>query len=154
VFARSDIDAVVLATPVGTHHALARAALNAGKSVLVEKPLAATVAQAEDLVQLAERKGLVLMVDHVYVYSPPVRRIKELIDKGDLGKLLFIDSVRINLGLFQRDINVVWDLAPHDLSIVDYLLGRLPRSLAAFGSAHFGNELEDVAYLNLDFGEG
>ncbi len=154
VLADDSIDAVAIATPVATHYPLARAALNAGKSVLVEKPLANSIREAEELVRLARQKGLVLMVDHVYVYSPAVRKIKELIDGGTLGKLLYIDSVRINLGLFQRDVNVVWDLAPHDLSIVDYLVGRLPRSLAAFGAAHAGHELEDVAYLNLDFGEG
>jgi len=154
VFRDPQIDAVAIATPVSTHHALARAALKAGKHVLVEKPLAATVEQAEDLVRLARQKKLVLMVDHVYVYSPAIRKIKELYDGGALGKLLFIDSVRINLGLFQRDVNVVWDLAPHDLSIVDYLVGRLPKSLAAFGAAHANYELEDVAYLNLDFGDG
>lgn len=154
VFADPEIDAVALATPVATHYPLAKAALLAGKSVLVEKPLTASVEQAEELVDLAKRKGLVLMVDHVYVYSPAVRKIKEMVDAGLLGDLLFIDSVRINLGLFQRDVNVVWDLAPHDLSIVDHLVGRLPRSLAAFGAAHAGHDLEDVAYLNLDFGRG
>jgi predicted dehydrogenase len=154
VFRDPEIEAVAVATPVATHFDLAKAALNAGKSVLVEKPLAATVAQAEELVRLARKKRRVLMVDHVYIYSPPVRKIKELIDNGTLGKILFIDSVRINLGLFQRDVNVVWDLAPHDLSIVDFLVQRLPKSLAAFGAAHAGHDLEDVAYLNLDFGEG
>ena len=103
---------------------------------------------------LAKNKGLVLMVDHVFIYSGPVQKIKEIVDSGQLGDLLFIDSVRINLGLFQHDVNVVWDLAPHDLSIVDYLVGRLPRSLAAFGAVHAGNDIEDVAYLNLDFGGG
>jgi predicted dehydrogenase len=154
VIASKDIDAVAIATPVATHYHFARAALNAGKAVFVEKPMTATIQQAEELVSLARRRGLALMVDHVYVYSPAVRKIKELVEKGALGKLLFIDSVRINLGLFQRDVNVVWDLAPHDLSIVDYLVDRLPRSLAAFGAAHAGHDLEDVAYLNLDFGEG
>ncbi len=154
VLEADDIDAVALATPVDTHYPLAKAALEAGKSVLVEKPLTASVAQAEELVELAARKGRVLMVDHVFVYSPAVRKIKELLDAGELGDLLFVDSVRINLGLFQRDVNVVWDLAPHDLSIADYLIGRLPRSVAAFGSVHTSNGQEDVAYLNLDFGEG
>jgi predicted dehydrogenase len=154
VLADPEIHAVALATPVTTHYALAKAALLAGKSVLVEKPLTASIAEAEELVDLARRQGLVLMVDHVYVYSPAVRKIKELVDDGSLGELLYIDSVRINLGLFQRDVNVVWDLAPHDLAIVDHLVGRLPRSLAAFGTAHAGPDLEDVAYLNLDFGRG
>ena len=115
VFGNPEIDAVAIATPVGTHFQLAKAALNAGKSVLVEKPLAATTWQAEELVKLAKQTKRVLMVDHVFVYSPAVRKIKALIDAGELGQLHFIDSVRINLGLFQHDVNVIWDLAPHDL---------------------------------------
>ena len=154
VLADPDIDAVAIATPVDTHYPLAKAALEAGKSVLVEKPLTSNVAQAEELVDLARRKGLVLMVDHVFVFSPPVQKMKELVAAGELGDLLYVDSVRINLGLFQRDVNVVWDLAPHDLSIVDHLVGRPPKSVAAFGSIHTNGGHEDVAYLNLDFGEG
>lgn len=154
VFADTEIDAVAIATPVDTHYPLARAALEAGKSVLVEKPLTSSVEQAEELVDLARRKGQVLMVDHVFVFSPPVRKMKEVLEAGELGQLLFLDSVRINLGLFQRDVNVVWNLAPHDLSIADYLVGRLPKSVAAFGSVHTDNGHEDVAYLNLDFGAG
>jgi len=153
IFRDSEIDAVVIATPVGTHYSLAKAALTSGKSVLVEKPLTGTVEQAEELVELAQSRGLILMVDHIFIYSSPVRKMKEIIEAGKLGQLLFIDSVRINLGLFQSDINVVWDLAPHDLSIVDYLLGRLPRSVSAFGAMHTPGGLEDVAYLNLDFGD-
>jgi predicted dehydrogenase len=148
------VDAVAIATPVHTHYELARMALDAGKSVLVEKPLSLRVEEAEELVELAERKGLTLQVDHVFVYSPAVTRIKQIVDSGRLGRLFFIDSVRINLGLFQHDVNVIWDLAPHDLSIVDYLVGRMPRSVSAFGSVHANKEIEDVAYLNLDFGEG
>jgi predicted dehydrogenase len=148
------IEAVAVATPVDTHYPIAKAALEAGKHVLVEKPMTSTVETAEELVALARKKGLVLMVDHVFVFSPPVRKMKEVVDSGELGELLFIDSIRINLGLFQHDINVVWDLAPHDLSIVDYILGRLPKSLSAFGAAHAGTDIEDVAYLNLDFGNG
>ena len=154
VFHDPEIDAVAIATPVGTHFALAKAALLAGKSVLVEKPLAASAEQAAELVDLARSKGLILMVDHVFIFSSAVRKIKELLDEGRLGKLLFIDSVRINLGLFQHDVNVVWDLAPHDLSIIDFLIGRLPKSVAAFGAAHTPGGLEDVAYINLDFGDG
>jgi predicted dehydrogenase len=154
VFADKEIDAVAIATPVGTHYPLAKAALEAGKSVLLEKPMTADVAQAEELVDLADRRGLTLMVDHVFVYSPAVRKIKELLAAGELGRLLYVDSVRINLGLFRRDVNVVWDLAPHDLSIVDHLIGRTPRSVATFGSVHTSSGHEDVAYLNLDFGDG
>ncbi|HZF37859.1 MAG TPA: Gfo/Idh/MocA family oxidoreductase [Blastocatellia bacterium] len=149
-----DINAVAIATPVHTHYELAKRAIKAGKHVLVEKPLTARVDHAEELVMLAEKNGVVLMVDHVFVYSPPVLKMKELVAQGRLGKLFFIDSVRINLGLFQHDVNVVWDLAPHDLSIVDFLVGRLPVSLSACGSTHAGHDIEDVAYLNLDYGDG
>ncbi len=154
VIADGSVDAVAIATPVDTHYPLAKAALEAGKSVLLEKPMTSSVEQAEELVDLAERKGLVLMVDHTFLFSPAVRKMKEIVDDGILGRLLFVDSVRINLGMFQRDTNVVWDLAPHDLSIVDYLLGRLPKSLSAFGAAHTVRGQENVAYLNLDFGDG
>lgn len=154
IMADDSIDAVAIATPVHTHYPLAKAALQAGKSVLVEKPFASSIEQAEELVELARAKGKVLMVDHTFVFSPPVRRIKEILDAGHLGELLFIDSTRINLGLFQHDVNVVWDLAPHDLSIVDYLVGRMPKSLSAFGASHLGNGIESIAYLNLDFGNG
>ena len=154
VLSDDEVDAVVVATPVHTHYELAKAALNAGKHVLVEKPLTNSVETAEELAKLAKEKELILMVDHVFVYSSPVRKMKEIIDSGDLGDLFFVDSVRINLGLFQHDVNVVWDLAPHDLSIIDYLVGRLPKSIAAFGSIHAGAGLEDVAYVNLDFGDG
>ena len=154
VVSDGEVDAAAIATPVHTHYALAKSALEAGKHVLVEKPLTDGVATAQELVDLAAAKGLVLMVDHVFVYSSPVRKMKEVLDSGQLGELFFIDSVRINLGLFQHDINVVWDLAPHDLSIVDFLLERLPKSISAFGAVHAGGGIEDVAYLNLDFGGG
>jgi predicted dehydrogenase len=149
-----DVNAVAIATPVHTHYELAKRAIKAGKHVLVEKPLTSRVDHAEELVALAEKNGVVLMVDHVFVYSPPVLKMKELVEQGKLGKLFFIDSVRINLGLFQHDVNVIWDLAPHDLSIVDFLVGRLPVSLSAFGSTHANSDIEDVAYLNLDYGDG
>jgi predicted dehydrogenase len=148
------VEAVAVATPVASHAALATRALEAGKHVLIEKPLATSAREAEELVRLAERLGRTLMVDHTFIYSPPVRKIRELIDTGELGDIYYLDSVRINLGLFQNDVNVLWDLAPHDLSIVDYLLGRLPRSVAATGACHAAGDLEDVAYLNLDFGGG
>ena len=154
VLADPQITGVVIATPVETHYRLAKAALLAGKAVLIEKPLTADIAQAAELVALADERGLTLMVDHTFIYSPAVTKIKQLFDGGELGELLFIDSVRINLGLIQPDVNVLWDLAPHDLSIVDYLLGRLPRSVSACGAAHAGRLQEDVAYLNLDFGGG
>src|SRR5262249_38183630 len=115
-----------------------------------------TVRQAEQMIRLASEHSLTLMVDHTYVYSGPVKLIKKLIDGGDIGELYFIDSGRINLGLFQHDVNVVWDLAPHDLSILDHLMGRPPRSVSAFGTSHADsrNEVEDVAHLTLDFGGG
>jgi predicted dehydrogenase len=151
---RDDVEAVAIATPVATHAPLAAQALRAGKHVLVEKPLATSAREAEELIRLAERQGVTLMVDHTFIYSPPIRKVKQLIDAGEFGDIYYLDSVRINLGLFQNDINVLWDLAPHDLSIVDYLLGRLPRSVAATGACHARGEQEDVAYLNLDFGNG
>jgi predicted dehydrogenase len=154
VLSDDKVDAVAVATPVHTHYELAKAALNAGKHVLVEKPLTDSVETAKELVRLAKEKGLILMVDHIFVYSSPIRKMKEILDSGELGDLFFVDSIRINLGLFQHDVNVVWDLAPHDLSIVDYLIGRLPKSISAFGSTHAGGGIEDVAYLNLDFGNG
>jgi predicted dehydrogenase len=154
VLADSRIEAVAIATPPLTHGPLAKAALLAGKHVLIEKPIAASLAEAVELQQLAEDRGLTLMVDHTFLYSPAIRKIKELIDGGDLGEIYYIDSVRINLGLFQNDVNVLWDLATHDLAIVIHLLGRMPQSLSAFGSSHTGSEIEDVAYMNLDFGGG
>jgi predicted dehydrogenase len=153
VIDRSDVDAVAIATPVGTHEPLASAALEAGKHVLVEKPLALTTKGAQRLVRMATERGLTLMVDHTFVYSRPIQTIKRLLEEGQLGDLYFIDSVRINLGLLQNDVNVVWDLATHDLSIMDYLLERSPRSLSATGSCHISPDVEDVAYLSLDFGE-
>jgi predicted dehydrogenase len=154
VLSNPDVGAVAIATPVHTHYALAKRAIKAGKHVLVEKPLTASVEHAEELVMLAEKHGVVLMVDHVFLYSPPVLKMKELVAQDRLGKLFFIDSVRINLGLFQHDVNVVWDLAPHDLSIVDFLVGRLPVSLSAYGGTHADHDIEDLAYLNLDYGDG
>lgn len=156
LIARNDVDAIVIATPVGTHAPLTLAALRAGKHVLVEKPLASSVRDAEAMVSAAKTAGRVMMVDHTFIYSGAVRKIKAIVDSGDLGEIYYVDSVRINLGLFQHDVNVVWDLAPHDLSIMDYLLGRLPKSLSAFGTCHTDRDsgIEDVAYLNLDFGDG
>lgn len=154
VFNNPDIDAVAIATPVSTHFPLAKAALLAGKSVFVEKPLTRTSAEAEELIDIAKRNGLVLMVDHVFLHNNAVKKMRQMVVDGDLGTLQYIDSVRINLGLIQNDINVVWDLAPHDLSIVDYIVGRLPLSVSAFGASHTDQGLEDVAYLTLDYGAG
>ena len=145
------LDAVAIATPVATHYPFARRALEAGKHVLVEKPLTASAREAEELIALADRGGLTLMVDHTFIYTGAVRKIKELVDAGEVGDLLYFDSVRINLGLFQHDVNVVWDLAPHDLAIMDYFLGRRPVALTATGSCHIQPGLENIAYVQLRF---
>jgi predicted dehydrogenase len=147
------LDAVAIATPVASHYLLAKNCLESGLHVLVEKPLADGVEEAQALVELAEQCGKVLMVDHTYLFGNPVRRIKEIIEYGELGELYYVDSIRINLGLFQHDVNVIWDLAPHDLSIVDYILELDPRSISAWGCAHTASGIEDVAYVNMDYGD-
>jgi predicted dehydrogenase len=149
-----DLDAIVIATPVSTHYEFAKRALECGKHVLVEKPLARTSAQGRELVTLAEARDRVLMVDHTFVYTGAVRKMKELIDAGELGDLYYFDSVRVNLGMFQHDIDVIWDLAPHDLSILTHLLPQRPKSVSAFGAAHTDTGLTDVAYLTLFFNDG
>jgi len=155
VIADPEVDAVVVATPLFLHAPLARAALAAGKHVLVEKPLAPTVAECEELAGLADRAGRVLMVDHTFVYTGAVRKIRQLVADGELGKVLYFDSVRINLGLFQPDYNVVWDLAPHDLSILDHVLGAgtTPRWVTALGVSHYGQH-ESLAYVTLAYDGG
>ncbi len=150
VLSDPNIDAVAIATPTAAHHPLARAALEAGKHVLIEKPLASSVAQAEELVALAKERGRILMVDHTFVFTGAVRKIKEYIDAGTLGRVLYFDSVRVNLGLFQPDSNVIWDLAPHDLSILDFVLGRTPRWVSALGARHYGQN-ENLAYMTVGF---
>jgi predicted dehydrogenase len=151
LFADPSLDAVVIATPVWTHFSFAKAALEAGKHVLVEKPLTANVGEAEQLVELAERNGLILMVDHTFVYTGAVRKIREMVTSGELGDLLYFDATRINLGLFQDDINVVWDLAPHDFSIMDFVIGRQPAAVTATGSCHIKKKIENIAYVMLHF---
>jgi predicted dehydrogenase len=146
-----ELDAVAVVTPVATHYAIAKEFLQAGKHVLLEKPLTATIAEAEELIELAERQGRTLMVDHTFVYTGAVRKMKEIVSSSELGDLLYFDSVRINLGLFQRDINVLWDLAPHDLSIMDFLIDRQPLMLSALGSCHIERGIENIAYLVLMF---
>lgn len=154
LLAAPDIEAVAIATPVSTHYSLAKRALEAGKDVMVEKPLTANVRDAEELLALAEKRGSVLMVDHTFAYTSAVRRIKAMVDGGELGKLLYYDSVRINLGLFQHDVNVLWDLAVHDLAIMDYALSRAPHTVSATGLAHLAGQHEDVAYLTCFFDDG
>jgi predicted dehydrogenase len=145
------LDSIAVVTPVATHFEIAKAALEAGKHVLVEKPLTATAREAEELNNIAECTQRTLMVDHTFVYTGAVRKMKEIVASGELGELLYFDSVRINLGLFQKDINVLWDLAPHDLSIMDYLIDRQPDGLSAIGSCHIEREIENIAYLIMHF---
>lgn len=147
-----DIDLVVIATPSFTHFELAKAAIEAGKHVLVMKPLATQTDHAEELCQLAQRRGVLLAVDHTFVFTGAVRKMKELIAAGEIGDLYYFDSVRINLGLIQTDVNVVWDLAPHDVSIMDYLIGQDPISVSATGAAHGGSPTENIAYVMVRYG--
>jgi predicted dehydrogenase len=151
-----DIDAVAIATPASTHHGIARAALTAGKHVMVEKPLADTGIKGRDMVRAAAERGLVLMADHTYCYTPAVLKIRELVAEGALGDILFIDSVRVNLGLIQPDVDVFWDLAPHDLSIIDFVLpgGLLPLSVSAHGADPLGAGKACVGYLALPLANG
>jgi predicted dehydrogenase len=151
VLADPAIDAVAIATPAATHFDLVRAALEAGKHVLVEKPLTASSAEAEKLALLAERSGLVLMCDHTYCYTPAVRRIRELIRAGEIGDVQFVDSIRVNLGLIQPDVDVLWDLAPHDLSILDFVLpeGTVPTAVAAHTADPVGTGRACLAYLSI-----
>jgi predicted dehydrogenase len=148
------LDAVVVATSVKLHFPMARAALLAGKHVLIEKPMAESAVHCEELIEIAQQKGLVLMVGHTFLYSPAVRRIKENIDRGDLGQIRYICARRLNLGLYQKDINVAWDLAPHDISIVLHLLEQFPESVNCCGSAHLTPGVEDVTSMSLNFGNG
>lgn len=149
-----DVDAVAIATPIHTHYKFARAAIERGKHVFVEKPLTSNSAHAIELLQEAERRGLVLMVGHTFMYNPAVEELRRLIQSGALGQLYYIDAERLNLGLFQPDINVMWDLAPHDLSILDYILGMHPQRVSAHGGAYVRNAVHDVAYLTLEYPDG
>ncbi len=151
---RADVDAVVIATPLDTHFPLAKAAIERGKHVLVEKPFAASKAEAESLATIAEQRDVRLMVDHTFVYNGAVRRIRALIDRGELGELLYLDSVRVNLGLLQHDSNVIWDLAVHDLSIMDYLIDARPVAVSADGTTIGGLGHENVAYVTVHFDSG
>jgi predicted dehydrogenase len=150
----ADIDAVVIATPVFTHFALARQALLSGKHVLIEKPLTSSVKEAETLIDLAERNSLLLMVDHTFLYTGAVQKIRQLIDSHELGSVTYLDSTRINLGLFQPDINVLWDLAAHDISILNYLIKEKPYSINASGVTHTRNNIENIAYLTVNYNSG
>ena len=157
VIADPEVDAVAIATPIFTHYELAKRALLAGKHVLVEKPLTPSVAEAEELVRLAADARRALMVDHTFVYTGAAKKIRELIAAGELGRVLYFDSVRINLGLFQPDFNVIWDLAPHDLTIMDFALsqtlGTTATWVSAVGASHYGRH-ENLAYVTVGFDDG
>jgi predicted dehydrogenase len=146
----SDLDAIAVVTPVWTHYELAKAALENGKHVFVEKPFTSNTAQAEELIELAAKKNLKIMVDHTFLFTGAVRKIKELLNEQALGKLYYYDSTRVNLGLFQHDVNVIWDLAPHDLSIMDHLIQERPEAIVATGQSHL-NGFEDVAFITIYF---
>lgn len=154
LFEDEKIDLIVVVTPIRTHYALAKAALESGKHVLVEKSMTASLEQAVDLVKIAKRKGKVLAVDHTFVYSPAVQKIKQLIQKNELGDLWYYDSIRVNLGLFQHDVNVLWDLAAHDLALVLHLTEKLPVEVAVQGSSHTDNGIIDIAYMTLKYANG
>jgi len=151
ILADKNVDAVAIATPADSHFPLGKACMESGKHVLIEKPLASSVAQGEELVNLAKKNNLQLMCDHTFCYTGAVRKIKEIIQSGALGELFYFDSVRVNLGLFQHDINVVWDLAPHDLSIIDFLVDEKPVSVSAHGVSHAESPNESIAYISLSY---
>lgn len=145
------IDAIVIATPVHSHYILAKKALENGKNVLIEKPLTSSVEEADKLIELAESKNLILMTDHTFLYTGAVQKMKELIIGREIGEPQYFDSTRINLGLFQPDVNVLWDLAPHDLSILLYLIDKVPESINATGISHTRNHVENIAYLTINY---
>jgi len=145
-----NIDLVAIVTPVWTHFELAKAALENGKHVFVEKPFTCSVQQSEELIELAERKNLKIMVDHTFLFTGAVKKIRQMVDAGDLGDLYYYDSLRVNLGLFQHDVNVIWDLAPHDLSIMDHLIKDRPEAVVATGEKHL-NGVEDIAFITVYF---
>src|ERR1700692_4148194 len=149
-----DLDAIVIATPVKYHYSLAKASLLAGKHTFIEKPMASSSAECEELIEIAERNGLVLMIDHTFLYSSPVRKIVEIVEAGDIGDIRYINSRRLNLGLFQKDINVAWDLAPHDISIILHILGEPPIAVNCQGNAHVTPAVEDVTNMSLTFRQG
>ena len=154
VLADPSVDAVVIATPVFTHHYLAARALEAGKHTFVEKPLAASTREAEDLIRTADERGLVLMCGHTFLYSPAVRAVKHMLERGDLGEIYFVSSSRVNLGLHQPDISVIWDLAPHDFSILLYWFDELPNAVRAVGRDSIVKGIPDVAFITLTFPSG
>lgn len=156
IFLDNSIDAVAIATPVFSHFELAKNSLLSGKHTWVEKPLTASSAEAAELCEIAEKMNVLLHVDHTFIYTPAVQKIKEIISNGDLGNFLYFDSVRVNLGLFQHDVNVLWDLSPHDISILEYVIGKKPESVNAVGKSvikYSGKSLENIAYLTVNFAD-
>ncbi len=147
----ADVDALVIATAVKLHYPMAKASLLAGKHTFIEKPMARSSFECEELIEIARKKGVVLMVGHTFLYSPTVRKIREIVEGGDLGEIRYISARRLNLGLFQRDINVAWDLAPHDISIVLYIMGEQPTRVNCWGTAHITPGIEDVTMMSLLF---
>ena len=151
VLADPEISAVAIATAVRFHHPMAKASLLAGKHTFIEKPMAASAAECEELIEIAHRQGLILMIGHTFLYSPAVRKIKEIVKSGDIGDIRYICARRLNLGLFQKDINVAWDLAPHDISIILYIMDEAPTTVNCQGSAHVNKRIEDVTTMSLSF---
>jgi len=151
ILENKNIDVVAIVTPVYTHFELAKKALENGKHLFIEKPFTSNVSEAETLIELAEKKNLIIMVDHTFLFTGAVKKIKELTDNNILGELYYYDSTRVNLGLFQHDINVVWDLAPHDFSVMDYVIKEMPSAILTTGAKHFNTKLEDVAYVTVFF---
>ena len=147
----TNVDAVVIATPVKHHYSLAKASLLAGKHTFIEKPMASSSAECEELIEIADRNGLVLMIDHTFLYSSPVQKIAQIVQAGDLGEIRYINCRRLNLGLFQKDINVAWDLAPHDVSIILHILDEFPTTINCQGNAHITPGVEDVTNMSLSF---
>lgn len=154
LFANSEVEAVAIATPVRFHYELAKAALLHGKHVLIEKPMTQNSAEARELIELAASRQRTLMVDHTFLFTGAVEKIREIVDSGELGQCYYVDSVRVNLGLFQNDVDVIWDLAPHDLSIVSHVLRAKPKIVRAIGGSHTHQGQVDVAYLNVEYEEG
>jgi predicted dehydrogenase len=148
-----ELDAIVVATPVRFHFTMAKAALEAGKHVLIEKPMASSAEECEELIEIANRNGLILMIGHTFLYSEPVHKITEIVSSGDIGEIRYINSQRLNLGLFQKDINVAWDLAPHDISIILHIIGERPKVVNCQGNAHITPGIEDVTNMSLGFGD-
>lgn len=146
-----EINTVAVVTPVYTHYELGKQVLESGKNLFIEKPFVSNVAQGDELINIALKRDLMIMVDHTFLFTGAVRKMREIIEAGELGDLFFFDSVRVNLGLFQHDINVIWDLAPHDISIMDYVTGKNPTAVSAIGARHFQTKFEDIAYLTVHF---